>query len=175
METSSSQSMSGSQLRPTLYLDVDGVLFHTGKRTYNLRPEAGEFIMWCNDHFECVWLTAWAEVMIKQLASLAYFTCASRWKCPKWKDKKTEGIDFNTDFVWVDDNASEEELEDIKLFHRKGRIQDVIHVDPNPVDHLPWIQEQLEEFLNRWRVNEGIYKPMDDRFKEEVDKALDGQ
>jgi hypothetical protein len=81
-------------------------------------------------------------------------------------------MNFHQDFVWVDDCASEAEMDDMELLHRQGRLQEVVHVDPNPCDLLPWIQEQLEGYLHRWRANEDFYAPLDKQFKEEVDKAL---
>lgn len=144
--------------RPTLYLDVDGVLFHKGPEhlTWNLRPLAGEFLLWCHVNFECCWCTGWNAKDIRELANLIYVPCAAMWKNATWDTMKTQGMDFQKDFIWVDDAATPVELEELALFRRQGRLQEILHVAPEPMHHLPWVQTRLEEFRYRWMDREGI-------------------
>lgn len=91
-----------------LYLDIDGVLLTTKQ----VRPAdyIDEFIDYIITNFDCFWLTTHckgnANVAIKYLSSFLnkeQIEKISKIKPTNWTTLKTEGIDFESDFIWLDD------------------------------------------------------------------------
>ena len=91
-----------------LYLDIDGVLLDY--KADAPAKHAAEFIDYILEEFDLYWLTThcqgdtaevneylseyFPEDIVRRLATV---------KPTTWKTLKTEGIDFTTPFVWVDD------------------------------------------------------------------------
>ena len=91
-----------------LYLDIDGVLLDY--KADAPAEHAVEFIDYILEEFDCYWLTThcqgdtsevneylseyFPEDIVRRLAAV---------KPTTWKTLKTEGIDFTTPFVWIDD------------------------------------------------------------------------
>ena len=106
-----------------LYIDIDGVLLTT-KRTQ--RPKyAVEFIDYIVSNFDCYWLTSHCKegnitYLIQYLSD--YYGSETIKKCKRisptsWKTAKTEAIDFNSDFYWLDDYVFEFEKNVLKPFN----------------------------------------------------------
>ena len=91
-----------------LYIDIDGVLldYDSDSRADN----AIELIEYITSEFDCYWLTTHckgdADPAIAYLSR--YFPEETMQKLAKikptcWEDLKTEGIDFDSNFIWLDD------------------------------------------------------------------------
>jgi hypothetical protein len=61
-------------MKPTLFHDIDGVLFgHYGPDdAFQLRPGIGDWLRWVHRHFDVVWLTSWKEPEIRQLLTMLW-------------------------------------------------------------------------------------------------------
>lgn len=97
-----------------LYIDVDGVLL--GKASINtadviLSNHAKEFLEFCLEHFECYWLSTHckdnnSDKVLKYLSSYVdaeILKLLLKIKPTKWDTLKTEAIDFESEFFWIDD------------------------------------------------------------------------
>ena len=97
-----------------LYIDIDGVLlnYDSDSRAEN----AIELIDYITTEFDCYWLTTHckrdADPAIAYLSR--YFPKETMQKLAKikpicWDDLKTEGIDFDSNFIWLDGYPSQAE------------------------------------------------------------------
>lgn len=57
---------------PTLFHDIDGVLFGDYAGEFQLRPGVNSWLAWAHEHFEVIWLTSWESEKIKTLLSVLY-------------------------------------------------------------------------------------------------------
>lgn len=98
-----------------LYLNIDGVLLDYNTDTY--AKGAIELIEYITSEFDCYWLTTHCKgdttPVIEYLAE--YFPTETIEKLKKikptyWEDLKTEGIDFDKNFIWLDDYPFQAEL-----------------------------------------------------------------
>ncbi len=99
-----------------LYLDIDGVIL-TKKHT-SQADNLEEFIDFILKNFECYWLTTHCKgdknVTLKYLAQYLEITLIDKLKAIKptmWSTLKTEAIDMNDDFIWIDDEPMQAEIE----------------------------------------------------------------
>lgn len=102
-----------------VYLDIDGVLVLGGNK---LVRGAAEFIKFATENFDTYWLTTHcvdgdpmrAVDYIQRSTDENLTPWLSRVKPTVWADKKTEAIDFSTEFLWFDDNCFLAEKLDLK-------------------------------------------------------------
>jgi len=110
-----------------LYLDIDGVLL-TAKHT-RAADGVDEFVGFVTTRFECYWLTTHCKgdsrtalkyleqfIQPKTIKKLEYAVRPTNWDA-----LKTEAIDFESDFYWLDDRPLQVErkcLEDNALSDR---------------------------------------------------------
>lgn len=97
-----------------IYLDIDGVLLTT--KTVRLDENATKLIHFLVKNFDCFWLSTHckgdASTAVRYLQ--AYFTkedlpLLKKIKATNWETLKTEGIDFKSDFIWLDDYVLQSE------------------------------------------------------------------
>ncbi len=102
-------------MKPILYLDVDGVLFAYYDGYSQLRPGVVSFLRWClGVGLEVHWLTCWPR---ERLAGLFQHLHAAfvfeQTLYQKWGDGenqwKTSGLDLSREFFWIEDGISPEE------------------------------------------------------------------
>lgn len=144
--------------RKFIYLDVDGVLL--GKNDPRdmqlvLANHTTEFLSFCLDRFDCYWLTTHCrngdagrlltniERMVPPGAhAAATLAMLRRVKPTSWQTLKTEAIDFESDFFWVDDSPLQYEIEQLKSHGVLDRwIRTDTRVDP---DGLKSVMERLK-------------------------------
>ena len=116
----------------SLYIDIDGVLL-TSRHT-KPAPGAVEFIDFATKHFDCFWLTSHckendASFVLRLLSQ--YFDDATMEKlegvkATDWQSWKTEGIDLESDFYWLDDHPMRAEMQVLKAC---GKLDRLIVVD----------------------------------------------
>jgi hypothetical protein len=131
-----------------LYLDIDGVLL-TEKNT-RAQQFSKPFIKFITEKFDCYWLTTHckgdASTAIKYLSdyfSEDEFALLKKIKPTMWDALKTEAIDFENVFIWIDDMPFEAE----KKVLREKNTGYLIAM--NPTDNLNSVKEKLEEILKR--------------------------
>jgi hypothetical protein len=111
-----------------LFTDIDGVLLGKSATTGEciLAPHATEFLEFCVDNFDCYWLTTHCrgsiDTVLDYLAPYAgseFLALAAKIKPTYFKTFKTEAL-FG-DFVWVDDQPTAYELQQLESQNRLDR------------------------------------------------------
>jgi hypothetical protein len=105
-----------------IYLDIDGVLLTPDHKI----PEYGEeFISYLTSHHEIFWLTTHCHGgvngAIKYLSQFYSGITLANLKTviqTDWKDLKTEAIDFNSEFIWLEDYPFESEKRVLEKYNR---------------------------------------------------------
>lgn len=132
--------------RLKLYLDIDGVLLTTKntKAKYFSKP----FIKFITQRFDCYWLTTHCKVdastAIKYLSGyfpLVYLNMLQKIKPTNRDTLKTEAIDFESVYVWIDDMPMESEM---RIMKEKNRGY-LIVINEN--DSLILVKEKLKKIL----------------------------
>jgi hypothetical protein len=110
-----------------IYLDIDGVLL-TSKNTkavFNVEL----FIDFLVNSFDCFWLTTHCKGDLKPtIKYLEHFfdhttiELLKQVKATNWNTLKTEAIDFNSDFYWLDDNPFQSEIKILEEFGLKNKL-----------------------------------------------------
>lgn len=130
-----------------LYIDIDGVLL-TIKNTH--RPKyAVEFIDYITSEFDCYWLTSHCkEGSVTQLMQYLspYYDKKTLEKLKvvkptSWTTAKTEAIDFDSDFYWLDDYIFNFEK---NVLEKHSKLKRWIKVEPSNENELKRIKDVLE-------------------------------
>lgn len=144
-----------------LYLDIDGVLLDYNTETY--AKGAIELIEYVTSEFDCYWLTTHCKgdsmPAIEYLSG--YFPPDVIEKLRKvkptyWEDLKTEGIDFDRNFIWLDDYPFQAEQEVLKNF---GVSESLYRVDLGNEDELANVLAYLKgiKAKRRKRIMTAVY------------------
>jgi len=126
-----------------LYLDIDGVLL-TKQGVPALHIV--EFLEFATSHFDCYWLTTHCDGD----ATTAFLYLVGKFppeavpylekiKPTKWKLWKPEGIDFSSDFFWLDDYAFDGDRK-VLAEHRALEKLKIVDLASNP--------NQLKDLIN---------------------------
>ena len=109
--------------KPTLFHDIDGVLFGVYDDEFQLRPGVKPWLKWAHEQFEVV--CTWEPEKIKTLLSVVFaekylkalpvmpVVCAE-WKLCRSKAEwlhQMMGQQPELEWIWVDDDISAKELE----------------------------------------------------------------
>lgn len=143
-----------------LYLDIDGVLLDYGTDTH--AKHVGEFIDYITAECECYWLTTHckgdSQTAIDYLSSYLSPEMIKKLESVKpttWDDMKTEAIDFDHDFVWLDDYPFNAEIGVLEYY----RVQDSLFRvnlsnDNELLDVIEWLKEKkrVKKYKRRKRV-----------------------
>lgn len=144
-----------------LYLNIDGVLLDYNTDTY--AKGAIELIEYITSEFNCYWLTTHckgdAASAIEYLSG--YFPPDVIEKLRKvkptyWENLKTEGIDFDRNFIWLDDYPFQAELEVLKNF---GVSESLYRADLRNEDELANVLAYLKgiKAKRRKRIMTAVY------------------
>ena len=129
-----------------LYLDIDGVLLHT--KEDKAAEHAAELIEYITSEFDCYWLTTHCkgdtEHAVKYLSE--YFQKdivekLSKIKPTYWETLKTEAIDFDSNFIWLEDYPFQAEKEVLRNF---AASESLYTVDLNRDNELSNVLEYLK-------------------------------
>jgi hypothetical protein len=126
-----------------IYLDIDGTLIHEDLTNNYGKPARGleEFLIALRPH-NTYWLTTHctdgdptsARRKLKAVLPKRCYPDIDRIKPTMWNVFKTEGIDWSTDFIWFDNDISDQEL---KRFASARPNQQVFEVNlKNHPTHL---------------------------------------
>lgn len=131
-----------------LYIDIDGVLVRGGVAAEG----AVEFLRFATENFDCYWLTTHCDgdasrpflYLVGKLPEEAV-QYLEKIKPTSWGSlRKTDGIDFNQPFFWMDDNLFEVEKQALE---EKGKLDSYIPIDLNTnpnqlLDLIPFLKKQ---------------------------------
>lgn len=132
-----------------LYIDIDGVLI-TAKNP--VAPVGIDyFIQFITSNFDCYWLTTHCKGdsthclnYLKDYLSERSISALSQVKPTNWDSLKTEAINFEEPFFWLDDYIFSMEK---KIIEQVGRIDSLILVDLRQKNELSRIINILKEVL----------------------------
>lgn len=123
-----------------VYIDIDGVLLDKKQK---LPKDAVRFVQFIVQHFDCYWLTTHCRSNINNAVSyLSKFydtetiELLKKIKPTNWETLKTEAIDFEHKFYWLEDYPFESEM---KILEKRNNIGSLIKVDlnqPNELDRI---------------------------------------
>lgn len=114
-----------------LYLDIDGTIItiHDDKEAKHLN----EFLSYAVKNYNCYWLTSHCKgdvrpalYYVKSRVSQESFALLEKFKPTNWDLWKTEAIDFDSDFIWLDDYVFDTEKE---ILMEEGVLEKLILVD----------------------------------------------
>lgn len=135
-----------------IYLDIDGTLIHEDLSDMYGKPAAGlkEFLIALRP-YDTYWLTTHcmdgdpihAQKKLKEVLPDEFYPDIDRIQGTAWQSLKTEAIDWNSDFIWFDNDIYTKEWE---RFKTAGPDQRVIEVNlrDNP-NHLVEITRDIIE------------------------------
>lgn len=117
-----------------LYLDIDGVIL--GKNNLGLIeliPETESILKYTRSFFDCYWLSTQSRhskedvyKYLKPFFNYLDIRLIDHIKPLSWGTLKTEAIDFNSCFIWIDDAPLQYELDILK---KAGCIDNWLCVD----------------------------------------------
>lgn len=131
--------------KPRLYIDVDGTILglYGEPGEFQMRPGVNSFLRWADEHFECIWLTAWGE-RANALMRMCQFN--REFPAARWEQSKTEGIDMSGEWFWIDDDLLDGERADLEEHEVLDRH---ILVPLRGADALAVVRRQLELRLRK--------------------------
>ena len=128
-----------------IYLDIDGVLL---KKALSVPDYGPEFINYLVSRHDCYWLTTHcrggenkAPQYLSQFYPFSILHQLEKIKPAFWTDLKTEAIDFNEDFIWLEDNPFDSEK---KVLLEAKKSTSLIVVELKRKDELKRVQEKIE-------------------------------
>ena len=140
-----------------LYLDVDGV-FLTKKNT-QAAENVDKLLNYILPRFDCYWLTTHchggdSSVLLDMLST--YFPQETLCKLRKikpstWDTLKTEAIDFESDFYWIDDYVFQAEKRVLKQHNCLDRL---VLVDLSREKELINIVSTLDALIDSLEIEE---------------------
>ncbi len=132
-----------------IYLDIDGVIL---TRDHKIPEYGEEFVSYLLSHHDCYWLTTHCRGRvngaIKYLSQFYSGTTLAKLQQviqTDWKDLKTEAIDFNSGFIWLDDYPFESEK---RVLNKYNRIDALIVVDLKRERELRELRMKIEQLSN---------------------------
>jgi hypothetical protein len=118
-----------------IYLDIDGTLIHEDLTENYGKPAAGlEDFISALKPYEVYWLTTHcrdndpsnAQRIVKAVLPESFHEQIDSIKPVSWDVNKTEALDWDSDFIWFDNDIFDAEWEDLK---RGKENQSVIQID----------------------------------------------
>ena len=112
------------------------------------RPDASDFLAWATERFAYQWLTAWTDPNRTLPLQLGITVPAGiievQWRKPGSPYPfKAAGIDYTKEFLWLDDEPAEADLDEL---NRRGQRDRIIVVPPDK----PWIlMSQIKDRLEQ--------------------------
>lgn len=146
--------------KASLYLDVDGVIL--GK----LCPDSSEiivaagatsFLKVCSKYFNCYWLSTHCKdgdissliKVLRPYGDKELIEIASKITPVKWNTMKTEAIDLDSDFFWIEDQPLACEIAELEKHNASENLVFVdTRQDPDALVYLTKIIIRCFESLN---------------------------
>jgi hypothetical protein len=133
-----------------LYLDINGVLLTPIDD--NLPEYSVDFVGFVTQNFDCYWLTGHCqgetETLMEYLADYyppEVLGKLSSVKPTSWEHTKAEAIDFESDFIWVDDAPTGKSKD---ILRENNCLNRLVVVDLDQENELLRVIELLGLFLS---------------------------
>ncbi len=133
--------------KPKLYLDIDGVLLKN--RTAEPIADIDRLIAFIHDKFDCYWLTTHCKGdkqtaldYLSEHLPLELIPQLEKVNATSWGTFKTDAIDLNSDFYWLEDSPMRAEK---ALLESLGKLERLIQVDAEKDDEVDRIISVLQE------------------------------
>lgn len=136
--------------KKNIYIDVDGVLL----TIKNTKPAVNsiEFIHYILANFNCYWLTTHCKgdstpalKYLNQFFDNVIIEKLKTVKTTNWSTLKTDAIDLNSDFFWIEDYPFQAEINILEYNNKKDNL---IIVDLNQPNELLRIIELLKKSIS---------------------------
>lgn len=121
-----------------LYIDIDGVLITARNPVAPCGIDG--FIEFITSDYDCFWLTTHCKgdssaclSYLSDYLSESSLSALTRVKATNWDTLKTEAIDFDGPFFWLDDYAFSAEK---RILEEAGKIDSLIIIDLNRDNEL---------------------------------------
>lgn len=142
-----------------LYLDIDGVLIgRDNKGNETIIPNAEEFLKYCLDNYECYWLSTHSRYdkldivrYLNRFFNKEAINLINQIKPLFWKTLKTEVIEFNKMFIWIDDDPLQIELDVLK---RNNCIDSWLYVNSYENINMltiDMVEKKKREIISKWQ------------------------
>jgi hypothetical protein len=133
-----------------IYLDIDGVIINKDLTI----PEYGrEFISYITTNHDCYWLTTHCKggynnalIHLSGCYPPSTLEELAMMKHTNWTDLKTEAMDLDSEFIWLEDHPFESEKMVLKKAHK---IDSLVIVDLNRENELRSVQKKIEIISSR--------------------------
>ncbi len=132
-----------------IYLDIDGVIL---TRDHKIPEYGEEFVSYLISHHEVFWLTTHcrggenaAIIYLSQFYSVSTLTKLKQVIQTDWMDLKTEAIDFNSGFIWLDDYPFESEK---RVLNKYNRIDALMVVNLERQSELRELKRKIEQLTS---------------------------
>lgn len=129
------------------YIDIDGVLL---TRQLTLPEDAVLLIDYLLSNFDCFWLTTHcrggenkALSYLRQFYTPEIIERLRQVSPTDWSALKTEGIEMDCDFIWLEDYPLEAEK---LILSRNNKSDSLVLVDLTRPYELKWIIKKLKSF-----------------------------
>ena len=117
----------GGILNMRIYLDIDGVLLT--KKNIKAANNSDIFINFLISNFDCFWLTTHCKgelkytiMYLEQFFNKDTIEKLKQIKQTNWNTLKTEAINFDSEFFWLDDNPLKSEIDVLEKLGMKDRL-----------------------------------------------------
>lgn len=134
-----------------IYLDIDGTMIHDDLSDMYCKAAAGleEFIVALRP-YDTYWLTTHcttgdaekARRIMKDVLPEDLHADIDRIKPTVWQDRKTDAIDFDSDFIWFDNDIFISELEVLEKC-REGQSAFEVNLRDNPKQLIEIVRDVL--------------------------------
>jgi len=116
-----------------IYIDIDGVLIgklNKNSTETNIALYTKEFLDFCLKNFKCYWLSSFSKSgelspVVKRFKNYDAFYLLKKIKLIRpliWNILKTEAIDFNSNFYWIDDRLLKAEKRELQKHNSLDRL-----------------------------------------------------
>ena len=129
-----------------LYIDIDGVLLTT--KNQKAATDIEVFVAFITHEFDCYWLTTHCKgrvdtaiTYLSQFLEEVTIEYLKKIKPTNWDSLKTDAVDFQSDFIWLDDAPFQSEIKVLEFYNCEKSL---LLVDlSNPTELL-----EIMEFLD---------------------------
>ncbi len=126
-------------------MDIDGVILTRDKK---LPKYLGEFLSYITKNHDCYWLSTHchggnngAIRYLSEYYPAAMLETLKRIKQTDWVTLKTEAIEFDSDFIWLEDNPFVSEK---NVLRKHNKIYSLIIVNLKREGELNRVQQKIE-------------------------------
>jgi hypothetical protein len=156
LRTRLASTLTSTMDRPTLYLDLDGVLLvrDASRHGYSVANHAEEFLAWAVEQFDTRWLSSRCQNGDREEVRRAFrlagvvpnspiWIAIEKISALRWSVDKAQAIDLLANFWWLDDNPTPSSLDFLGQFGCLDRLIRIASRDPQALRHARMTLERV--------------------------------